>query len=319
MENNKKHNILINLLVVLFFLIANLSSVFADDFFSENFKVRDPVIDIFGGRSFSNNFEQLNAGGQISIGESTSENFILRSGFLYYPASTGESSLILTAPGSVYFESKTVAFNSQNSTGAINPVEVQAGSSGWSATLTSTNLTSLSSTVILVGENNNVSFSGTYDGTYGILSPVGNYTVEITQEGGVGTAKFKWTDPLGNVTENVTTASSVSLSKGVSVNFGVTTYQVGEKWLATVDVFPYNGLTVTPSDITVISGSSAGLYKGSTGVLTGAGVTSNPKAIMWATLDYGIGTYQQTESLGLNIPANSVNGSFQGTITMTIL
>ncbi|MDP2930292.1 MAG: hypothetical protein Q8N56_01640 [bacterium] len=319
MKNQKKHILIIKLLVVLFFLIANLSSVFADDFSSENFKVRDPIINIFGGRSDSNNFQQLNAGGQTVIGESTSNNFILRSGFLYYPASAGEAGLVLTAPGSVGFASKTVSFSNQNSTGAINPVEVQAGSSGWSATLTSTNLTSLSSTVIVIGSNNNVSFSGTYDGTYGVLAPVGSYIVEITLGGGVGIAKFKWTDPLGNVTTNVATASSVALSKGVSVNFGVATYQVGEKWLATVDVLPYTGLTVTPSDITLISGSLTGVQKGALGALTGAGVTSNSKTMMLASLDYGIGIYQQTQSLELNIPANSVNGSFQGTITMTIL
>ena len=86
MENKKKHNILISLLVVLFFLIASLSSVFADDFSSENFKVRNPIIDIFGGSSTSTSFQQLNAGGQTIIGESTSTNFILRSGFLYYEA-----------------------------------------------------------------------------------------------------------------------------------------------------------------------------------------------------------------------------------------
>lgn len=63
----------------------------ADDFTSTNFILRAPVIDDFGGRSTSGSFEQFNVGGQISAGESSSANFIVRSGFLYFDEFTPKS------------------------------------------------------------------------------------------------------------------------------------------------------------------------------------------------------------------------------------
>ena len=72
--------------VILFaFVFFIAPSVVATDFTSTNFISRDPVIDDFGGfSSGTEDFQQLNAGGQAAIGESTSSNFIVRSGFLYF-------------------------------------------------------------------------------------------------------------------------------------------------------------------------------------------------------------------------------------------
>lgn len=57
----------------------------------------------------------------------------------------------------------------------------------------------------------------------------GDYIVEITTGGAVGTAEFKWSDDDGDsYTEGVTTASDVELSNGVSVQFPAGTYEVGE-------------------------------------------------------------------------------------------
>ncbi len=56
----------------------------ADDFSSTNFILRAPILSDFGANSTSTNFENFSAGGQISVGESTSTNFIVRSGFLYF-------------------------------------------------------------------------------------------------------------------------------------------------------------------------------------------------------------------------------------------
>jgi len=65
-------------------ILFSAALVFAADFSSANFISRDPIMSDFGSRSTSTSFEQLNAGGQTVIGESTSTNFILRSGFLYF-------------------------------------------------------------------------------------------------------------------------------------------------------------------------------------------------------------------------------------------
>jgi len=58
---------------------------------STNFTVRAPVLGIFGGLSESTNFQQLNTGGQVAPGSSTSTNFIVRSGFLYFDTYTPSS------------------------------------------------------------------------------------------------------------------------------------------------------------------------------------------------------------------------------------
>lgn len=68
---------------LVFFLVAPFS-VGATDFSSVNFISRDPIMSSLGSRATSTNFEQVGAGGQTVIGESTSTSFILRSGFLYF-------------------------------------------------------------------------------------------------------------------------------------------------------------------------------------------------------------------------------------------
>ena len=303
------------LMTILIAFVVVLQTVSAEDSTSTNFKLRDPVTDIFGGRSTSTNFEQFNAGGQTVIGESASTNFKTQAGFLYFrPSGTAT----ISAPASAALATKTVSTASQATTGTLDPVEVNSEKVGWSATITSTHITSIGPTIILSGTNSAVSFSGTYDGTLGILEPIGIYSVEITTAGAVGTAIFKWTDPLGVVTNNVTTAATVTLEKGVDVNFGAADYQVGEKWEVAVDVFLYGGLTVTPGAITVISGDTQ-VNAGSSEILTGAGSVSDPKSLMLANPDFGIGVYEQAENLDLTLKANSLNGNFEGTVTITIL
>lgn len=72
------------------FFALNLFSapVAAEDYSSTNFILRDPVVTIGGERSTSANFEYFSSSGQIATGETTSANFIGRSGFLYFPVAT---------------------------------------------------------------------------------------------------------------------------------------------------------------------------------------------------------------------------------------
>ncbi|MBI3046010.1 MAG: hypothetical protein HYY86_00485 [Candidatus Harrisonbacteria bacterium] len=74
--------ILINLILPAILFSAAL--VFAADFTSPNFIFRDPVIDVFGGVATSSSFQQGIVGGQNALGESTSTNFVVLSGFLYF-------------------------------------------------------------------------------------------------------------------------------------------------------------------------------------------------------------------------------------------
>lgn len=65
---------------------------FAEDFSSTSFIIRDPIIDIEGGRSTSASFELFSATGQTAAGEITSTNFQEQSGFLYF-SGTGTTAL----------------------------------------------------------------------------------------------------------------------------------------------------------------------------------------------------------------------------------
>ena len=70
--------------VVVFVNFSFAPVTLAEDATRTSFILRDPINSTFGGNSTSTNFEQLNAGGQSFTGESTSNSFILRSGFLYF-------------------------------------------------------------------------------------------------------------------------------------------------------------------------------------------------------------------------------------------
>ena len=236
--------------------------------------------------------------------------------------------LEITSPSSATLTGKTVSTVAQTSTGVIgdsnhtNAVGVKVaddrpGSPGWTATIQVTHFTTWATTKLLSGSNNTVDFTGTYDGLDGVLDPNGTFKVEITTGGAVGVAVFKWWDPAGNLTSTVTTAASVSLSNGITVTFAAATYVVGDSWSAGVDVFPYTGLTVTPSDIYAESGVLTGVSKGSSEALTGTGATSNAKTLMTATAGNGTGIYWQDEDLSLSIHANSLFGDFTATATLT--
>ncbi|MEK7481051.1 MAG: hypothetical protein AAB604_03055 [Patescibacteria group bacterium] len=67
-----------------YFLLA-IGYALATDYSGSSFIIRDPVISDGGNRSTSDNFELYSSMGQIAAGTSTSSNFEVRSGFLYYP------------------------------------------------------------------------------------------------------------------------------------------------------------------------------------------------------------------------------------------
>jgi len=240
---------------------------------------------------------------------------------------TAQAALDITAPTAATLTGKTVSITSQTSTGVIgdsnnaNLVGVKVsddGTAGWTAVMTSTHFTTRATTKKLAGNNATVDFTGTYDGLDGVIDPNGTFKVEITTGGAVGTAVFKWWDPAGNLTSTVTTAASVVLSNGITVNFDAATYAVDDSWSAGVDVFPYTGLTVTPSAIYAESGSLTGVSAGSSEILSGTGATSNAKTIMTATADNGTGIYWQDEDLSLSVHANFLSGDFTATVTLTV-
>jgi len=242
--------------------------------------------------------------------------------------------LSVTAPASAAFAGKTVSSIEQTDTAVIGDsihtnttgirvLDERGSAAGWSCTTTVTHLTTKGATKLLSGTNNTVDFTGTYDGLCGVLNPCGTFKVEITTGGAVGTAVFKWWDPAGTLTENVTTASTVSLSNGISVTFGDATYAVGDSWSVAVDVLPYNydttkGLTITPSAIYADSGSLTGVTAGSSVLMSGTGATSDPATIMTADVNSGLGDYYIDVDLSQTIHPNALAGTYTAVATITV-
>jgi len=283
---------------------------------STNYVVESDSFNAGGGTSTSTNYVLVDAFGEIVADTSTSTNYqgppwIDNFLFRYLNIST---------PSFALFSQKNVSSFAQTSIGTISNVEVvDDGTVGWSVTFNTTHFTATSTVRKLAGDNNTVSFAGVYDGLDGVLNPNGTFVVEITTGGTVGNAVFSWTDPAGNTETGSTTASSVSLSNGISVNFGATTYVVDDEWSANVDVFPYTGLTVTPSSITEVSGDGGGVSAGAEEILTGSGTISDSKTLMTGAANNSTGTYQQDEAMELNIHPNSLEGNFSADATITII
>ena len=288
---------------------------FAEDLSSASFIVRNPTISDGGTRATSTSFESVDVLGQNTPGESTSTNFTLQSGFSY----TNEPVFTLSSPGSVSFSSGTVSISAQDSTASLSGVTVvntRATTTSWSLTLTSTNLTSVGATSKIAGGNDTVTFSGSYNGL-AALDTAGIYTVEITTGGAVGMAVFKWTDPAHVITTDITTASNVSLSSGISVNFGAATYVTGDKWIIRVDSLDYSSLTIQPGSISTEFGDT-GVTAGSNGTFSGSGATSDPRTLMNGSVGASLGKYIQNSNLIQSVHGNTLQGTFQGTITLTL-
>ena len=252
-------------------------------------------------------------------------------GFYFVKAATtnmdvslSAGALSVTSSGTSTLSGLTVSTSAQTATGTIasvNVIDTRGSGAGWSVVITSQHFTTRAAHKNLVDvDNDGISgFTGVYDGLLGVLDPPGTFIVEITASGTVGVAVFQFTDPLGNTTSSLTTAATSSLNNGIVVDWddGVT-YDVGDKFSAAVDLFPYTGLTVTPGSITANSGTSTSITAGSTEALTGSDVTSAAKTLMAAAVNSGFGDFSQAPSLSLSVHANSLSGSFVADATITV-
>jgi len=243
-------------------------------------------------------------------------SFAVRAATTDLDVTMSAGSLTLASSASATLSGLTVSTTSQNPTGSIANVSVtdeRGSGEGWSVTMTSTHFTTRAThkTLVDIDADGITGFTGTYDGLDGILDPNGTFIVEVTTGGAVGTAVFEWTDPAGNVTSTVGMTATNLLSNGITVDWDdVATYDVGDKFSAGVDVFPYTGLTVTPGATTAASGSLTGITDGTSGALTGSAATSDAKTVVTADVNTGFGDYDQAEALSLAAHANSLAGSF---------
>ena len=78
-----------------------MAAVKAEEFSSDSFIIRDPVIREGGGRATSTNFELFDITSQIQEGESTSTGFLQRAGFLYFPVASIPSATATPGNGQI--------------------------------------------------------------------------------------------------------------------------------------------------------------------------------------------------------------------------
>ena len=74
------------------------SMAMAEDYESSSFIVRDPISTVESGYASSDSFQYFSSSGQTVTGISSTDNFIDRSGFLYFPTATSVS--VTATPGS---------------------------------------------------------------------------------------------------------------------------------------------------------------------------------------------------------------------------
>ncbi len=289
---------------------------FAEDLTSSNFILRNPTVDNSGGGwSDATSFQSFDILGAPVIDRSTSASFENQSGFGYVQ----DPVFTLSAPANISYSTLAVSTATQvaNATLAnIDVVNTRGVATAWSITINVTNITKRGTSSTVAGDNNTVNFTGTYTG---VTAPhtYGKYTVEITTGGAVGAAIFKWTDPAETETTGITTAASVALNNGITVNFDPATYAIGDKWILRVDSMGYTNLTITPGAITTNFGN-ANVDAGASGTFSGTGITSNARTLISAASGNGEGGYTQTPALSQSVHANTLNGEFNGTITLTI-
>lgn len=163
---NKFSKILI-LLLVLFFYI----SVTAQDFTSNNFNVKDPVI-FPAGYASSSNFQLHSTISQLSIGTSSATSFKDNSGFLYFPFASKPSVSATSGDGEV-----SLSWSSSNTFLGWSVSGYNVGystSSGGPYVYTSVGLTTSSNVVSLTNGT-------TYYFVVRVQDAFGNYIATSTQ------------------------------------------------------------------------------------------------------------------------------------------
>lgn len=203
----------------------------------------------------------------------------------------------------------TAAQNSSGNLGVTTITDDRGSGAGWSATATASHFTAINAAVMSSGANNTVTSGGTFSNATG-----GIYTITIDSAGDTGAATFT-VSGLESV-GSTTTGTDVAIGTyGVTATFASASYQVGDQWTIRVDVIPVTGLTITPSAVTTIAGSSTGVTPGSEYTFTGV---SDPATIMSASSNNGMGSYSNNPALELVIPANSYANTYTATITETV-
>ena len=223
--------------------------------------------------------------------------------------------LTLTSPTSATLPpaqtNADIGATSQGSLGTVQVTDGRGTNAGWSLTATTSNFAQIKSPVPSRTGSPTVTSAGAYTGISN-----GEYDITITTAGGPGTVKFQYSGVETDTLNTVPADGNVVLgTKGVLLNFGAGSYQVGDKYTVEADTMPANNLMVTPAALTTISGFSNGVHLGSAYQFTS---TSDSATLMTADSGSGFGAYSTTPTVRLTIPSRSPVGTYTATLTETL-
>lgn len=238
------------------------------------------------------------------------------------PASAATGSTVVTQsllPGVIVLAVQPTALmgavtlngGSQSSSGSLGLstlTDARGTGAGWSLTATTTPFSNVATPVQTVGSIGSIVTGGSYTGT-----SAGTYTVTIATGGVLGVATYT----VSGLETQAATATGVATAlgtRGVTTTFAAATYVSGEQWTIAVNIIPASNISVTPSAVTAVSGSTTGVTAGSPYSFT---TGSDPATIMSSTVGNGLGVYTNTPTLNLAIPAGTKAGSYVATVTET--
>jgi hypothetical protein len=250
----------------------------------------------------------------LSFASDTTENLTLSAG-----------SLSISSDASVTLTGRTVTTSNQTSTGtvAVTASDLRGSGAGFTASVTATNINYTGSTVSTSGSTPTarMGFSGSYNGVVAPLNSNGGgrFRTEITTAGALdGTCKFKWLDPAGSLTSNVSCAATVSLSSGITATF-TGSQTLGDAVSLIVGSHTYTENTATPASLAAVNtADTTGVALGSGSVFSGSGATSSANSALVAEAGAGLGSYTFNIGLSQTVRKNSVAGAHAGTLTLTI-
>lgn len=201
--------------------------------------------------------------------------------------------------------------SAQGSLGTMQVMDNRGTNAGWSLTATASNFGQIKAPVPSRTGSPVITSSGTYLG-----GTNGQYRITITTGGSAGSAQFQYNGLENDGPQIIPANGSIALgSKGVVLNFGAGSYQVGDTWTVEADTLQASNLTITPAALATVDGSPSGVHLGSAYQFSG---TSDSATIVTADSGSGFGFYSTTPTLKLTIPARSPIGTYTATLTETL-
>lgn len=218
----------------------------------------------------------------------------------------------LTVPLFITFSPIESGINgTQISTALLNNIQMTDTRSntdvGWSVNILCSDFVAINQPVLNKGYNNTVTSGGEYTD-----SQEGIYTIIITTPGDTGTAKFAVT---GLETSSGVTGTNIPIgTRGVTVSFAPAQYTTGDSWTIRIDTIPVSNLTITPQDLTSLSGVRGNARLGTTHTFVN---NSDPATLITVPGGQTYDSFADSLLFSLNIPPFTFANTYRAQLTIT--